>query len=68
MSRHFWPIAWGITMALGSSAGAQDFSVGKTPAQLFATDCAACHKTAQGLARGKDASSLASFLREHYTT
>jgi hypothetical protein len=55
-------------VALGSSADAQDLSAGKSPSQLFATDCSACHKSAQGLARGKDASSLASFLREHYTT
>lgn len=61
--------------ALGiQSAGAQeakplvDYSAGKTPAQLFTTDCSSCHKSPQGLARGKDQSALASFLRAHYTT
>jgi hypothetical protein len=41
---------------------------GKTPAQIFANDCAACHKAARGLANGKNSSALADFLREHYTT
>ena len=41
---------------------------GKTPAQIFANDCAACHKGARGLARGRDSGTLADFLREHYTT
>jgi hypothetical protein len=45
-----------------------DYSAGKTPAQLFASDCTSCHKSPQGLARGKDQSSIASFLRAHYTT
>src|SRR3990170_8194933 len=51
-----------------SPVGAQDYSAGKTPAQLFASDCSGCHKSPQGLARGNGQSSLASFLREHYTT
>jgi mono/diheme cytochrome c family protein len=40
---------------------------GKTPAELFANDCAACHKTARGLANGQSSLSLSVFLREHYT-
>src|SRR5438105_4710800 len=47
---------------------AQDFSAGKTAAQLFASDCSACHKSPAGLAKGQSVSSLTSFLREHYTT
>lgn len=41
---------------------------GKTPGQIFASDCAACHKAARGLAKGRDSSALTEFLREHYTT
>ncbi len=41
---------------------------GKTPAQIFANDCAACHKATRGLASGKNTLSLTIFLREHYTT
>jgi mono/diheme cytochrome c family protein len=49
-------------------AQAQDFTAGKTPAQLFSSDCAECHRSPNGLARGRDVRSLAGFLREHYTT
>jgi hypothetical protein len=41
---------------------------GKTPAEIFAIDCATCHKSARGLAHGKTSSELASFLAEHYTS
>jgi hypothetical protein len=41
---------------------------GKTPAEIFAIDCATCHKGARGLAHGKTSSELASFLVEHYTS
>jgi mono/diheme cytochrome c family protein len=52
----------------GAPAPAQDFTAGKTPAQLFSSDCAECHRSPNGLARGRDVRSLAGFLREHYTT
>jgi mono/diheme cytochrome c family protein len=38
------------------------------PAQLFVSDCSACHKSPAGMAKGRSVSSLTSFLREHYTT
>ena len=41
---------------------------GKSAAQIFASDCAECHKAPRSLANGKTASGLADFLREHYTT
>jgi hypothetical protein len=40
---------------------------GKSPAEIFANDCATCHKSARGLANGRGSSGLASFLVEHYT-
>jgi hypothetical protein len=57
-------------LALPGAARAEptDYSAGKTPAQLFSGDCAACHQSPRGLAKGKDQRSLAEFLREHYTT
>ncbi len=61
----------GILTVIAGSGGlafAQDFSAGKTAAQLFASDCSACHKSPAGLAKGQSAGALASFLREHYTT
>ena len=41
---------------------------GKTAAQIFASDCAACHKPTRALANGKNRFALTEFLREHYTT
>jgi hypothetical protein len=49
-------------------AWAQDFTAGKTPAQLFSSDCATCHHVPNGLGKKYDAGSLAAFLRAHYTT
>jgi hypothetical protein len=46
----------------------QSIDTGKTPAEIFALDCATCHKGARGLAHGKSSSELASFLAEHYTS
>jgi hypothetical protein len=59
----------GILFALASlPARGQDFTAGKTPAQLFSSDCAECHRTPNGLAKKLDAKTLSGFLREHYTT
>ena len=59
----------GAVIGLPGMALAQtDYSAGKTPPQLFASDCAACHQSPQGLARGRDAGTLTGFLRDHYTT
>jgi hypothetical protein len=72
LSERLWRISVGfLTIVAGLSAApalAQDFSAGKTAAQLFASDCSACHKSPAGLAKGQSVSSLTSFLREHYTT
>jgi hypothetical protein len=56
--------------ACADAALAQDnFDAGKTGAQLYASDCAICHKSAQSLNRnvGGPFGGLDSFLREHYT-
>jgi hypothetical protein len=45
----------------------ENFSAGKTPQQLFASDCSGCHRAPQGLARSRNAGSLGEFMREHYT-
>jgi hypothetical protein len=51
-------------------ASAQENLYGnKTPAQIFASDCAICHKSPQGLSKagGPLGLGLEGFLREHYT-
>ncbi len=56
-------------LALAAGTGlAQDFTAGKTPAQLFASDCSACHRSPDGLGKKYNTGSLTGFLRAHYTT
>jgi hypothetical protein len=57
----------GLALMAGAAL-AQDFAAGKTPAQLFASDCSACHRSPQGLGKKYNTSSLTGFLRTHYTT
>jgi hypothetical protein len=52
----------------GTAATAQDLTAGKTPAQLFHSDCAECHRSPGSVAGTRDVHELAAFLREHYTT
>src|SRR5262249_12444985 len=72
LSERLWKIPAGILPLLAglcaAPAAAQDFTAGKTAAQLFASDCSACHKSPAGLAKGHSAGSLTSFLREHDPT
>lgn len=49
-------------------ARAQNLEAGKSPAQIFAGTCSACHKAPRGLLKSVPAGSLSSFLRQHYTT
>jgi hypothetical protein len=49
-------------------AQAQNLEAGKSPSQLFAGTCNACHKTPRGLLKTVSAGSLPGFLRQHYTT
>src|ERR1700761_1880542 len=44
-----------------------NIDAGKSPSEIYASDCATCHKTPRGLAAGKNSSALSTFLREHYT-
>jgi hypothetical protein len=58
-----------LALALASSAGAQgSLDQGKTGAQLYASTCAACHKSAQSVSKTKWVFGLESFLRDHYTS
>src|SRR6202045_2555904 len=47
---------------------AQNLEAGKSPSQIFAGACTACHKSPRGLLKTVPAGSLQGFLREHYTT
>ena len=57
-----------LALALATPAGAQEnLDSGKTGAQLYAADCAICHKNAQALNKSGGLLGLSGFLREHYT-
>jgi hypothetical protein len=50
-------------------ARAEDLTAGKTPAQLFRSDCGECHRSPSSLVKERgNVSVVAAFLREHYTT
>jgi len=49
-------------------AQAQNLEAGKSPSQIFAGTCTACHKGPRGLLKTVPANSLPGFLRQHYTT
>lgn len=52
----------------GAASAQENFDAGKSGAQLYQSDCAICHKSAQALNKsGGGLFGLESFLREHYT-
>src|SRR5471030_3247737 len=61
---------FGIVGSLAvAPAGAQEnLDSGKSGAQLFASNCALCHKSAQALRKSGGVLGLSGFLREHYTS
>jgi outer membrane biosynthesis protein TonB len=62
-------LAAALGLALMSAVARAQVNIdqGKPAAEIFENDCATCHKTAKGLASGKNSLMLSSFLREHYT-
>jgi len=52
----------------GVATAQVDYSAGKTPEQLFNSDCSACHASPQVVGRGRDVRALTAFLGQHYTT
>ena len=58
-----------LVLSAAGPAGAQgNLDEGKTAAQLFAADCANCHKSPQSVSSTKWFFGLESFLTEHYTS
>jgi hypothetical protein len=61
-----------VMLLIGSFAAAparaQNLEAGKSPSQIFAGTCTACHKGARGLLKTVAPGSLPGFLRQHYTT
>jgi hypothetical protein len=70
--RRFVPVI-GVVSGIGIAAifpgptrGQVNIDQGKSASELFANDCAACHKSTRGLANGRNSLTLSLFLREHY--
>ena len=63
-----------VTLLIGCFAAdpalaqAQNLEAGKSPSQIFAGTCTACHKGPRGLLKTVPAGSLQGFLKQHYTT
>ena len=55
-------------LAAPAPAQNQNLEAGKSPSQIFAGTCTACHKGPRGLLRTVSPGSLPGFLRQHYTT
>lgn len=58
-----------LTLCMAGPTQAQEnLEAGKSPSQIFAGTCAACHKSPRGLVKSTAPGSLPGFLRQHYTT
>jgi hypothetical protein len=56
-----------LALCVASSAGAQEsVAKGKTAAQIYASNCAACHKSPQSVIKTIAVSGLENFLSVHY--
>jgi hypothetical protein len=55
-------------LAAPALAQNQNLEAGKSPSQIFAGTCTACHKGPRGLLKTVAPGSLQGFLRQHYTT
>ncbi|HZL30098.1 MAG TPA: hypothetical protein VFC54_03435 [Pseudolabrys sp.] len=56
-----------LLVAVAPAVAQENLDKGKTAAQLFASDCAICHKSPQGLAKSGGLLGVDNFLRQHYT-
>lgn len=60
-------LALGAVAALcGEAVHAQNIDEGKSAARLFADNCATCHRSPHGLAKGRFRVTLYLFLQQHY--
>jgi hypothetical protein len=57
-----------IVALMGGSARAEDLDAGKSGADLFAANCASCHRSPRGLAKQRFSWTLSYFLQQHYTS
>jgi hypothetical protein len=71
LGRHALPLvlALGAVAALaGEAVHAQNIDAGKSVTRMFADNCASCHHSARGLAKGRFRLTLYLFLQQHYAS
>jgi mono/diheme cytochrome c family protein len=56
-----------VCVLLGPAALAQNIDEGKSAQRLFADTCVNCHRSPNGLAKGRFRPTLFLFLQDHYT-
>ncbi len=66
--RGIWLTLGPLALFVTSSVAEENLDRGKTPAQLYESDCATCHKSPQSVTTTNSTFGLESFLSEHYTT
>jgi mono/diheme cytochrome c family protein len=57
-----------VALMGGAARAQQNLDRGKSGAKLFAADCASCHRSPRGLAKGRFSWTLTYFLQRHYTS
>ena len=57
-----------VLALMGGAARPEDLDQGKSGAKLFAANCAHCHRSPRGLAKGRFSWTLSRFLQQHYTS
>jgi len=62
MATVLWP-----AMPAAAQSDPNNYDAGKTPPQMFASNCGICHKSPVGLAKGLGGIGLKLFLRDHYS-
>lgn len=63
------PVLTLLAASLPPAARAQvNIDQDKSPAHIYASDCAVCHKATRGLANGRSRTALTAYLAEHYTS
>jgi mono/diheme cytochrome c family protein len=63
----FGTIAAAAAVLTTPFVSAQNLDAGKSPEKLFADDCATCHRSPRGLAKGRYTLTLSWFLQDHYS-
>ena len=68
VSHRLFPLIMFVALAGGAARAQENLDANKSAAQLFASNCADCHRSPRGLAKEKFSWTLSNFLEQHYTS